>query len=56
MERRELQASYNRAARWYDLAEALPELLGLRRLRRKLAEVVRGRVVEVAAHRARSQP
>jgi ubiquinone/menaquinone biosynthesis C-methylase UbiE len=48
MERRELQASYNRAARWYDLAEALPELLGLQRLRRKLAGVVRGRVVEVA--------
>lgn len=56
MERRELRASYNRAARWYDLAEALPELLGLRRLRRKLAGVVRGRVVEVACGTGKNLP
>jgi ubiquinone/menaquinone biosynthesis C-methylase UbiE len=46
---RELREKYRGFARWYDLAEALPEVFGLRRLRRLLVAQARGRVLEVAA-------
>jgi ubiquinone/menaquinone biosynthesis C-methylase UbiE len=46
---RELREKYRHFARWYDLAEALPEALGLRRLRRRTLAQVRGNVLEVAA-------
>jgi ubiquinone/menaquinone biosynthesis C-methylase UbiE len=49
MDTRELRETYRRLARWYDLAEALPEALGLRRLRRRLLAQARGNVLEVAA-------
>lgn len=49
MDERELKARYDRAARWYDLAEfAAERVLGLRRMRRRLAAGARGRVLEVA--------
>lgn len=48
MDARELRAKYRGFARWYDVAEALPEALGIRRLRRLLAQAS-GRVLEVAA-------
>ena len=49
MDTRELREKYRGFARWYDLAEALPEVFGLRRLRRLLVAQARGRVLEVAA-------
>jgi ubiquinone/menaquinone biosynthesis C-methylase UbiE len=48
METRDIRRLYDRVARWYDLAEALPNLLGLRRLRRQLVRSASGRVLEVA--------
>src|SRR5262249_28971744 len=54
MDSRELRAKYGSFARWYDLAEALPEALGVRRLRRRLLAQARGRVLEVAAGTGKS--
>ena len=45
----EIKEKYDGFARWYDLVEALPEFFGLRTLRRRLAERVQGRTLEVAA-------
>jgi len=39
---------YNRFASWYDLFEAVPELLGIRKLRRSLLKGVSGKVLEIA--------
>lgn len=50
----ELRRKYQGFARWYDLVEALPEVLGLRQLRRKLVARVHGRVLEVAAGTGRN--
>jgi len=47
-EMRDIRRIYDRVARWYDLAEALPNLLGIRRLRRHLVRTAEGRVLEVA--------
>ena len=52
----ELRRRYDAFARWYDLAEALPELLLLRRLRRALLRAARGEVLEVAAGTGRNLP
>ena len=49
MDTRELRDAYRRLARWYDLAEALPEILGIGRLRRRMLARARGNVLEVAA-------
>lgn len=46
---REIRARYERVARWYDWMEAVPGLLGVRRLRRSLVERASGRTLEVAA-------
>lgn len=45
---RELAHKYDRFARWYDCVEGVPEVLGLRRLRRRLLLQASGRVLEVA--------
>lgn len=45
----EIASRYDQFARWYDLNELGFELLGLRRLRRRLLSGARGRVLEVAA-------
>jgi ubiquinone/menaquinone biosynthesis C-methylase UbiE len=50
----ELRRKYQGFAPWYDLVEALPEALGLRRLRRKLLARASGRVLEVAAGTGRN--
>ncbi|MBI4251132.1 MAG: class I SAM-dependent methyltransferase [Candidatus Tectomicrobia bacterium] len=47
--KKELARKYDAFARRYDLAEAMPELLGLRKLRRRLLNLSRGKVLEVAA-------
>jgi ubiquinone/menaquinone biosynthesis C-methylase UbiE len=44
----EIAKKYDAFARFYDAAELLPELLGLRRLRRRLVERAGGDVLEVA--------
>jgi ubiquinone/menaquinone biosynthesis C-methylase UbiE len=54
MDAAELRTKYRSFARWYDLAEALPEALGIRRLRRQLLAGAQGRVLEVAAGTGKS--
>jgi ubiquinone/menaquinone biosynthesis C-methylase UbiE len=54
MNTRELREIYRRFAPWYDLAEALPEALGLRRLRRRVLARASGLVLEVAAGTGKS--
>jgi ubiquinone/menaquinone biosynthesis C-methylase UbiE len=49
-----LRRKYQGFARWYDLAEVLPEALGIRRLRRQLLSRAHGRVLEVAAGTGRN--
>lgn len=49
MDTRELREAYCRIAPWYDLAEGLPEALGVGRLRRRMLARARGDVLEVAA-------
>lgn len=48
MDKREIREKYDALARWYDRAEGLGELLGVRRLRREIFARARGRVLEVA--------
>jgi ubiquinone/menaquinone biosynthesis C-methylase UbiE len=45
---REISEKYDRFARWYDWIEGVPDLLGVRKLRRSLLERASGRVLEVA--------
>lgn len=45
----EVRNRYNEFARYYDLAESVPEFLGVRQLRRWLGNQVYGRTLEVAA-------
>jgi len=45
---REISQKYNRFARWYDWVEGVPEVLGVRRLRRNLLHRASGRVLKVA--------
>jgi len=45
---REISEKYNRFARWYDWVEGVPEVLGVRRLRRRLLQRASGRILEVA--------
>jgi ubiquinone/menaquinone biosynthesis C-methylase UbiE len=44
----EISRKYNRFARWYDWLEGIPDLLGVRRLRRQLLQRAAGSVLEVA--------
>jgi ubiquinone/menaquinone biosynthesis C-methylase UbiE len=44
----EIQEKYNRFAPWYDVAEGIPELLGLRKLRRQLLQRAHGKILEIA--------
>lgn len=52
----EIRQKYERFARWYDLAEALPELLGVWALRRRLIRKAVGRVLEVAVGTGKNLP
>jgi ubiquinone/menaquinone biosynthesis C-methylase UbiE len=47
---RELSEKYDRFARWYDWAEIVPEILGVRRLRSQILRGVsgRGKILEIA--------
>lgn len=44
----EIRQKYEQLAPWYDLAEGIVELLGLRRLRHRLLQRTSGKVLEVA--------
>ncbi|MGH7927116.1 MAG: class I SAM-dependent methyltransferase [Candidatus Binatia bacterium] len=48
MTSRELADKYDRFACWYDWVEGIPDVLGIRVLRRRLVREARGRVLEVA--------
>jgi len=52
----EVTEKYNRIAPWYDLVEVVPELLGIRRLRRRLARRGSGKVLEVAIGTGKNLP
>ena len=45
---REISEKYDRFARWYDWVEGVPDLLGIKKLRRRLLSRASGRVLEVA--------
>ena len=49
MTKEQIRQTYDRIARWYDLIEAVPELLGVRRLRYEILQRASGRVLDVAA-------
>ncbi|MBX6395589.1 MAG: class I SAM-dependent methyltransferase [Alicyclobacillaceae bacterium] len=52
----EIRDKYERAAKWYDLAEGIPEVLGLKRLRRELLRKASGDVLEVAVGTGKNLP
>ena len=52
----EISRKYDGFARWYDWVEGVPDLLGVRRLRRKLLESASGRVLEVAVGTGKNFP
>jgi ubiquinone/menaquinone biosynthesis C-methylase UbiE len=45
---REISEKYDRFACWYDLVEGIPDVLGVRKLRRQLLRQASGNVLEVA--------
>ena len=52
----EISQKYNRFARWYDLVEGIPDLLGVRRLRQKLLACASGEILEVAVGTGKNLP
>jgi ubiquinone/menaquinone biosynthesis C-methylase UbiE len=44
----EISEKYDRFARWYDLVEGIPDVLGVRKLRRRVLQRASGKVLEVA--------
>ncbi|MDI3328371.1 MAG: methyltransferase domain-containing protein [Alicyclobacillaceae bacterium] len=52
----EIREKYERMARWYDIGEGIPEVLGLRRLRRALLAGASGDVLEVAVGTGKNLP
>ena len=53
---KELARKYDRIARWYDWIEGIPDLMGVRRLRRGLLQRASGRVLEVAVGTGKNLP
>ena len=47
--KQDIQHKYEQFARWYDLVEGIPEVLGIYRLRRELLQNATGQILEVAA-------
>jgi ubiquinone/menaquinone biosynthesis C-methylase UbiE len=57
VEKREIREAYDRVAPWFDLLEAVPDvLLGSRRLRKEVLGRAGGRVLEVAVGTGRNLP
>jgi ubiquinone/menaquinone biosynthesis C-methylase UbiE len=53
---REISEKYDRFARWYDLVEGIPDVLGVRKLRRRLLRQASGNVLEVAVGTGKNLP
>jgi ubiquinone/menaquinone biosynthesis C-methylase UbiE len=53
---REIAEKYDRFARWYDLAEGIPDLLGVRKLRRQLLQRASGMILEIAVGTGKNLP
>lgn len=53
---REISEKYDRFAHWYDWIEGAPDLLGVRRLRRRLLDGARRMVLEVAVGTGKNLP
>jgi ubiquinone/menaquinone biosynthesis C-methylase UbiE len=51
-----IRLKYNRFAPWYDLAEGLPEILGVKNLRRTLLQRAAGQVLEAAVGTGKNLP
>jgi len=49
LSKEEITQSYNKYARWYDILEKIPEILGISRVRKTLFRKASGEVLEVAA-------
>jgi ubiquinone/menaquinone biosynthesis C-methylase UbiE len=52
----EISQKYNRFARWYDLVEGIPDLLGVRKLRQRLLQQASGKILEVAVGTGKNLP
>jgi len=50
----EIRQKYNRLARWYNALDGLPEVLGVKTLRRRLLRHVSGQVLEIAVGTGRN--
>ena len=53
---KEISEKYDRFARWFDWVEGVPDLLGVRKLRRRLFRQASGRVLEVAVGTGKNLP
>jgi ubiquinone/menaquinone biosynthesis C-methylase UbiE len=53
---REISEKYDRFARWFDLVEGIPNLLGVKKLRRRLLRHASGNVLEVAVGTGKNLP
>src|SRR5215831_3841033 len=53
---KEIAEKYDRFARWFDWVEGVPDLLGVRKLRRRLFRQASGRVLEVAVGTGKNLP
>jgi len=54
MDKPEIRRAYARIAPWYDVLELIPELMGIRAMRRRILARSSGRVLEVAAGTGRN--
>ena len=52
--KQEIRQKYEKFARWYDVMDGIPEILGVRRLRRRLLQRASGRVLEIAVGTGRN--
>ena len=52
--KQEIRQKYEKFARWYDLMEGVPEVLGGRRLRHRLLQRASGKVLEIAVGTGRN--
>lgn len=56
MNKEEMRQKYDKMARWYDLAEGIPEVLGIRWLRKRLLLQASGKVLEIAVGTGKNLP
>lgn len=56
MNKEEIRQKYEKMARWYDLGEGIPEVLGIRRLRKRLLLRASGKVLEIAVGTGKNLP